>query len=624
MVDAPLTNLTDESLDFLGGQDASKIPDRVPANAYYAGVNISTQKGALRPRWPFIKQSFTFTDQRFTMSNFQTRPYRDIFISGKYQACIAYSIGREFYFLVIISGIIFLINKRTKFITVIPISDGSMIDESKDRVNCEPAGKYVVIHDYPAFPVIVENFTARRADPTKFEVPISTLGAYNQNRLFIANAGNDFTAGDPAGSLLAPNAPITFMEIEVPSSPYVGQIFQLSTNFNNDPITAMGFLSQVDASTAIGPLLVATQNALWAYNSQQPRNLWQNGTFGTSLTDNIGIAGPRAMANVSSDIFFISPDGQARTLNVSRQDQGRWSKLPISREVENWLKYYDLSLVKFAAISYFKNKIFFTANPYRTTALTTNKFPTIDYANGGLVVLETDNIATLAQGGVPTWAGLWTGVRPMDMVLCDKELFVISKDSGAENAIYQVDPLLLTDRVNNKKRQIRSIVYTREYDFQNPFQIKEGHSVDFNLDNIKGSFSLDVDFKPSHGAYFVDWRTFTHVAPWQACTATIPDAVVNGFAGQQIRDINLGSPVAGGACDEVQKTQYGSFKKIQLKLTVEGAYWEIHEIKLSAVGRPQYQNISDPLMCKKYPTVALGAQCNDDWSIPGENLCQIL
>lgn len=622
MVDAAPSIISDGSVDFLGGQDASKIPDRVPPNAYYAGVNISTQKGALRPRWPFIKQEFTFTDQRFTMRNLQTRPYKDIFLSGKFQACIAYSIGREFYFLVIISGIIFLINKRTKFITVIPISDGSRINELTDRVNCEPAGRYVVIHDYPAFPVIVENFTARRADPAKYEVPISTLGSYNQNRLFIANAGNSFTAGDPSGNVATPNAPITFEEIMVPSSPYVGQIFELSTNFNNDPITAMGFLSQVDGSTSIGPLLVATQNALWAYNSQTPRNLWQNGVFGTSLTDNIGIAGPRAMSNVSSDIFFISPDGQARTLNVSRQDQGRWSKLPISREVENWLKYYDVSLVKYAAISYFKNKIFFTANPYRTTALTTNKFPTIDYTNGGLVVLETDNIATLSQGGAPTWAGLWTGIRPMDMVLCDKEFYIIAKDFGTENAIYQVEPDTLTDRVNKRKRQIRSIVYTREYDFQNPFQIKEAHSIDFNIQDIKGSFSLDVDFKPSHGAYFVDWRTFTHIAPWQACGATVPGAVLNGFSAQAIRDINLGSPVAAGECDEVQKTQYGYFKKIQLKLTIEGAYWEIHELKVNAIVRPQYQNISDPT-CKKYPTVALGAQCTNDWSIPQEDICQV-
>lgn len=618
MAEAAPTIISDGALDFLGGQDASKIPDRIAENAYYAGVNVSAQRGSLRPRWGKEKLSLSFTDERLTLPNYTTRPYRDIFLSGKYQALIPYSVGQEFFFVVVICGIIYLVNQQTYAVSVIPINGGSRINEYAARVYWESAGKYLVIHDYPAYPVIVENFTARRADPTKSEVPISVLGAYNQNRLFIANAGNEFTAGDPAGSLAAPDAPITFLEVETPSSPFYGQVFQLSTNYNNDPITAMTFLSTVDTSTGIGPLLVATQNAIWSFQSQQPRTAWQNGQFGASFVDNVGVAGPRSICNVNSDVFFISGDGQVRSASMSRNEQGRWARIPISREVENWLKYLDSDLVHFASIGYYNNKIFFTANPYRTKAQDTRGVATTDYANGGMVVLSTDNIATLGQGGQPTWDGLWTGVRPMDMITSNHEFFIIAKDQEVQNAIYRVDPDLTYDYINGRKRFIRSTIYTREYDFKDAFQTKELHSIEFNFDNIQGDFMMDVQFKPSHGPYFLDWRTYSFSAPWQSCTATIPDAVANGYAGQVIRDVNLGTPLSNQLCNPATQELYNFFRKVQLKLSIVSKYWEIHEYKINAIARPQYRNIT---VCDNMQPVAMGEQCDNDWSIIEEDIC---
>ena len=89
------------------------------------------------------------------------------------------------------------------------IQGGSQLDEAADRINWSPAGKYLVIFDFPAYPVIIEGLLARRADPALLEIPRSVLGTYNQNRLFIANAGNEFTAGDPAAYTF-PTGPISF------------------------------------------------------------------------------------------------------------------------------------------------------------------------------------------------------------------------------------------------------------------------------------------------------------------------------------------------------------------------------------------------------------------------------
>lgn len=603
--------LYDGALDFLGGQDASKIPDRIADNCYYAGVNVSVYKGSIRPRWGLTRKKLIFSGQEFTFPSKLTRPYEDIFHSGKFQALIPYSIGKEYYLIVVIAGTIFLINQDTWDVSVLDISDGSRLDERKSRLNWTNAGKYVVIFDYPNYPVFIENAAARRADPALMECPVAVNGLFNQNRLFISNAGNEFTAGDPVGSLMAPDAPISFLELLTPGSQFYGQIFQVPTNYTNDAITALAFLQVVDTSTGIGPFLAATKSGIWSFATQQARTEWEGTQFGAVLLYNAGIAGARAFSNVNSDLFFMSNDGQLRAISMSRSEQSKWTKEPISREVENWLKLWDRDLVKFGQVSYFRNKIFVTANPFRSKALTTDRFPISDYAHGGFVVLETDNIATLGNTSPPVWAGLWTGVNPMDTVINNERFFVISKDADFRNNIWEYIPETSIDEADGKIRYVRSRIYTKEHDFKNPFANKTIHSVRFNLDNVQGDFSLDVKYKPSHGSYFLPWRTFTHKAPWRTKLIPTP-AQLNGFFGQHIRDLSLGFPESD-TCSPVTRDYYRMFKKIQLEITVSGKYWEIHEYMIKAIEAPQNETES---VCSEFPMVEIHPDAaDDDWAV---------
>lgn len=612
--------LIDGALDFLGGQDASKIPDRVAENAYYAGVNTSTERGALRPRWPVVKQRLNFKEEYYTLKNQYKRSYEDIFYSGKFQAIAPYVIGGVYHLVLVVSGIIYLVNTKTLYISVLHISDGSFINQMSSRVNWTSAEKYLILFDYPAYPVIIENGVARRSDPTKLEIPVSNLGVYNQNRLVIANIANEFTAGDPYGSLdpTQIGAPITFAEIMTSGSAYYGQVFKLPTFVDNDPITAMGFLQMTDSSTGIGVLLAATKSAVYSYATNQPRSNWEAGQFGSNMLFNSGIVGPRAMCNVNSDLFFVSADGQLRTLSMSRDEQRKWTKEPISREVQNWLKYFDLDLARFSVLAYYHNKILLTANPYRTKALTRDMLPVCDYAFGGFVVLETDNIATLGSTSPPTWAGLWTGIRPMDVVVSNEDCYIMAKDDDVRNELYLVDRLGSVDRDGSAIRYIRSKVYTREHDFKDPFANKAVHSIALNFDNLQGDFSLDVKYKPSHAPYFINWNTYQQKVPWRSCCPPKGSQLM-GFEGQHIRDLNLGSPNTE-ACNSMQE-YYHAFRKIQLQLTIEGKYWELHEYRIQAVELPLLQNITDPV-CKENQAVDNPVVCNDDWAITDFETCE--
>lgn len=604
--------LYDGSTIFVAGQDTSKVPAQVSSSGYFASVNTQVSFGVPRPRWGLDKKKLTFPSGgiKIPISNVIV-PYAEIFEVGRFQAAFPYSIGPDSYIVIVISGTIFLVNQVSWVVTVMPIQDGSTLNENTPRLNWSSAGNFNVIFDYPNFPVILDGITARRADPTKFEVPVSVGGAYNQNRLFIYNAGNDYTAGDPTGSLAAPEAPVTFLEVEQAASPYFGQIFSLPTG-KLEPITAMAFLQLTDTSTGIGPLLIGTENSIYSVQAQLPRVQWDSSTFASAFVLNAGIAGPRSWVNVNSDVFFVSPDGQLRTANMSRNEQGQWARVPISREVQNWIKAIDPSLIKYSTIAYFNNKILISVNPYRTGAVNTQRQSVFDFAFGGFVVLSLDNVAILGHAGTPAWDGLWTGVRPMDFVVNNKRLFVISKDEEFRNEIYEFDPAQTYDTSGSDIRYIKSTHYSREFSFQSPFQDKDLHSIDFDLRDVKGDFKLDAFYKPSQGSQYVSWQTFEHCAPWRDCAFPMADEI-NGLAGHSFMGLTLGSPISD-ACDPVTQSRYDTFRSVQVKLTLEGANWSLHGYRLKSIYRPQDQQIN--LSCDPKACVKVAAECNSsDWEI---------
>lgn len=608
----------DGNQSFLMGQNASKDPDLIDPAQYASGINVNIQQGFLSPRWGYVRAPLTFPSGTLLTPRNTYRTYEDIFRSGRFQAMIPYVVGNTFYQIFVISGVIFMMNQKTYEMSVIPISDGSFLNYGAPRINWANAGKYVVIFDYPARPVILEEFTARRSVSTNFEVPISVLGTYNQNRLFIANAGNEYTGGDPSGSLATPDAPITFEEVLLSGSPYFGQIFKLPTAYNNGQITAMTFLQSADSSTGIGPMLIGTEQEVWAAGTNNPRSTWDNSQFASNLVFNAGISGPRAVVQANSDCFFMSPDAEIRPLSMSRQEQQRWSKVPISREVQNWLTINDKNLAKYASLGYFKNKIFATVNPLRVPAVDLVGNNIIDVCHVGMVVLELDSISTLSGEYPPAWAGIWTGIRPMDMNQNNSRMFVIAKDDSTVNHVYEVDPSINHDVIDGKVRRVRSRVYTREYNFGNAYLQKEINNIVFNIEDVKGEFELNVQFKPSHAEKYLEWRTFSHRAPWRSCEMP-RGCEYHGLAGHNFRELYLGSPIAGDACNEVTKDNYSLFKKLQLKLDITGINWKIKDFVLLATDKPQNMTA---LNCESYPEVKVCSQCSDDLILEEDDSCQ--
>lgn len=611
----------DGTVLFDGGQDAYRTPDRIPDNAYAKAVNTTTRRGVLGPRPAFEQVPLIFDSQTIRNSLGYVRTIKSVFETGKFQCRLPYIIGTDAFIVVVVSGFIFRINVYTETVTL--LSESIRVNEYRARINGTNAGKYLVLFDPPDFPVIIEGNDVFRANPNNTiagtrqpQVPVSTIGTFNNNRLWVANGGVEFTAGDPVGNLATPEAPITFTEVLEPAQAYTGQSFSLGTENDGQQITAMGFIQQNDKSTGIGPLFVATKNSLYYYRADLPRTEWELVDFGSMLLFNAGVAGPRAVANVNSDLIFLSGEGYLHALSTSRNDSQRWGNVPISREVENYLKFNEDSLKEVAFIGYYDNRVFVGANPYRVWALDSNERLTFDYVHGGMVVLLMDNLSSLRGESPPSWEGLWTGVAAMDFVNVDTQGFLLAK-SGGINGLYRLNEQYTVDRIQGIRRPIKSYIYTREYQFKNPFTDKTVNSVMLPLHELSGNVSVEVAYKAAHAHRYVPFGRFEHAAPVQQCT--FPLAAPRGSSRQTIKELIIGAPESPeSGCDPVTSEGYQVAKGFQFRLAIEAASWQLRGISVDGTLEPDPHRDNT---CDVLNTQVLEQECDVDWTIPDLTVC---
>lgn len=582
--------LDDGNVSFVGGQNDGLLPDRIGNEQYRRGVNVTTKNGALSPRPGFVHQELVV----ITEGRAGSRTYAQIFRTGKFQAAMSYDTDDGVFIIAVISGIIFRIDLNTKQVEVIPIGEeggDDRMNQYKRRINWSYAGRFLVFFDYPNLPVILENRQARRSDIEREsipgvalpEVPVSALGAYVQNRLWVSNAVHEFTASDPVGGINL-DAPITFEEVLAPAGAYLGQVFSLGSQSSNQPITAMGFLQVADTSTGVGPLFVATKNSIYTYQATLPRSQWESTTFGRLALYNAGIAGARAFSNQNSDIMFLSGDNQIRSLLLGRSQQERWENAPLSREVTPWLEEFSRKeLTHLGVVSSYKNRVFVAAAPYRASAISLDNKPIFDYAHGGMIVMELDNVSGLGSAAVPAWVGLWTGISPMEMIVMEEGPYIFSKDDGGINRLYYVDDEISYDVFKGERVNIVSRIYTREYDFGKPFQDKEIGNVSYSISNVEGAFNFLVEYKPGNLDRWSKWKCFRHNAKTEICDASeeigAGECALPTLSSHAFRELDFGDPEET-SCDVLTNEQSNVMRRIGLRLTFRGRNWSLENIHL--------------------------------------------
>jgi len=599
--------VADGQTDFQGGQDDSFAPNSLGENQYYAGVNITTTDSVIAPRWGYERIGIKFPTGSYVYRFNHQTPFKYIFESGRFQALAPYRIGTQQYLCIVVNGVIFLVNTDDFTAVCLTYNRDTQLDETAPRINWSDGGRFLVLFDYPARPIIVDGQRAYRSIASEFQVPVSNLGTYNQSRLFVSNYANDFIAGDVVGNPLTPDAPITFEETLSQYAPFSGDVYKLPSKYDK-AISAMGVLEQVDGITAIGSLFVASTEEIWTYNTTQPRDTWLQGEFGKRVSNSAGIVGARAFTNVNSDMFFVSGDGRLRALSVAQSEQHKWARVPMDVQVEGFTKVIDTALLPFTTVTYFNNKIFRSVRPYRTYVKSLDNKPVLDVAHSGFVVLENANVSRFGKEAAPAWAGLWTGVHPMDACTIGGRMFIMSKDSLATNRLYEVDTTSTIDKTEiGETRQIRSIVYTREHFFQDMFTLKDLHSIELGVSNIRGAFSCDVKYKPTNSSNYINWGSFQYDAPYKYCQLN-PCGSIPQLAPTAFREILIGVPDEPQG-DPVTKDSFKVVKRVQYRLEFSGDSWNFTEYKINAVMLTENKT---GFLYKLEPQPVL-FECTNDW-----------
>lgn len=608
----------DGNTSFMGGQNAGVEPHLIGDTQYWKGINTSNKNGSLRSRPGFkhFQSIKILTEGGITGVDGRTRSYAAIYRTGKMQGAGPYISDQGIFIIAIISGIIFRIDPVAKEAVVLPVDleDSNFpfdseepptqrLNQYADKHHWSQAGRSFVIADYPDYPIIVTGQEAKRADPTKYEIPLpAVLFAFNQQRLFAFSHVHEFTAGDPVGNPATPDAPITFEEVFAPAAAFNGQVFSLGSTNTNNPITAVGFFPAVDGSTGIGPLFVATKSSLYSFPTNLPRVEWEQSTFGTLVLDKVGMAGQRAHVAVGKDIWFMGGDGRIRSFSVARGDQQKWARTPLDKEVENWMRFCDKPLVQFTQAAYHNNRIIFTVNPKYVTAIDLFGNKVSDIAFKGVIALELDSVSGFLQSENPAWAGLWTGVNPTEMVELDEELYIFSKDPGNINVLYKIEPDENTwDTWEGKRKQIVSRIETKDYTFAQQglmYTLKEEVTVYPGLRDVGGKFCLVLDRRNDDFPNYTPWRTFKHDATIEICKVNcecmLPQLVAHSF-----REVNFGDPINiddNMFCNPVTNEQMRYFNHTQFRMTITGLTWSVTALRVKAEMQEDDQNIT-PDVC---------------------------
>jgi hypothetical protein len=286
-------------------------------------------------------------------------------------------------------------------------------------------------------------------------------------------------------------------------------------------------LNELDTSLGIGPVLVGTTNSVVSVNAPVDRTTWQNLTYPIetmSLVD-YGPIGPRAQCQVNGDIWYRSSQ-DIRSFIVARRDINVWGNTPMSHEVADVLNHDTESLLPFASMAFFDNKLFTTVAPMRT-------------ANGivhqGLLVINYDLLSSMQGKASSAWEGTNTGLNILQVLkgnIGGKErcFMFVQGDDGSTIELWEIQKrgfydnftTLSSGQTSIARTSIQSYLETGLYMFDSASELDTLDTCEIFLDEIVDTVTLAIKYAPDEYPNWFDWATITVCANKTQCSVQAP------------------------------------------------------------------------------------------------------
>lgn len=542
--------LLDAQISWEMGVDTYQAPSRVPRNQLCLSINNSTRQDYIspRPRWRQVPLTFVKS------SGGSIVPAPDVqtaFETGYFQKFSGYVPDQGPSHLIwCISGQVFKVDALTGGnVQKFPLPTPRPINRPNSWL-CQ-AEMFLVIQDGKNVPLIYDGATLRLSDVLGsagvdadghrlFEVPVGSVMAYSDGRLWVAlENNNSFAAGDivygPTGTAAynRRDSVLKFTE-----NTYLNEGFAFAVPANMGGITAMIPVANLDTSLGQGPLQIFTPQGCFSVQAPADRDTWKNLTYPiktVSLFDN-GALSDVATVNVNGDVWYRAPDG-ARSFLIARRDFGTWGNRSMSYEVIRHLKNDDPNLLYKASAAVFDNRLLMTCAPQY------DAFHGVYHR--GLVVLDFIPLTSIGGSQPPNWDGLWTSTQ-MDILQiqrvesegvshCFAAVLAQPDDQGLRKIqLWELDrnpgpdlgPTLIETRVTRR-------IETPRLDFapaSNRLEQKLLEAVDIWASDVKGLVNFSLWYRPDEDPCWKHWRDWEVCAPVKTCAS---DAV-NGCVGPML------------------------------------------------------------------------------------------
>jgi hypothetical protein len=362
-------------------------------------------------------------------------------------------------------------------------------------------------------------------------IPVGSLVAYGNGRLWVANNNNLF-AGDLVGSSL--NAEIKFTETIYLTG---GGSF-----YFNENITGLVFLPGQDNSVGQGDLIVFTQNAIYAIRATNyDRTTWQT-TPGMQRKIFVGRGSENQESIIVTDrdIYFRSLEGirsLAQTISatgvLSFVDSLEAARV-MSFDTERWLTYAPGAL--------FDSRYLLGGAP---------KIQRITNANGtytgrfnivfSKIVSKDFNAGSVLNAPVPVFDGEWNGFQICKLVEGtfdnSRRCFAITCDSDGKNCLYEVTLADYADEIKPSRNAgvvttpIECSVETKRFSFGTPFDIKTLMRADVGFTDVYGDVTWNLKYSPDfvNLFYSIQEKTIPNEQETPVLTTQSPPDLPYGF-----------------------------------------------------------------------------------------------
>jgi hypothetical protein len=192
------------------------------------------------------------------------------------------------------------------------------------------------------------------------EVPVGTIMAFGQGRLFVAAEDRTtFRAGDIIyGDLLGTDKNL----LRFTENQYLAEGGDFSLPVTMGRITGMDFIPQQDTTTGQGELMVRGEYGVATYAVSSPRSQWKSTQIQRITFTDIGGTSPNGSAFVNNDVFFRTPSG-IQSYRQARADLNAYGQTLVSGEVSRILDNDNKALLGSVSAASFNNRVVFTCSP---------------------------------------------------------------------------------------------------------------------------------------------------------------------------------------------------------------------------------------------------------------------